>query len=156
MKPSVTPRHLASVCLISIGLAVFSSCKEDQKTGANNPKTPPPIASASWPATRTTDGGNFDVTINPEGDEILRNKHFALDLGLKAKDGDTSGITVAVDADMPAHRHGMNTKPEVSAIDGGTYRAEGMLFHMAGEWVIMVDVTRGDETERASFSVSVE
>ena len=87
---------------------------------------------------------------------MLRNQHFSVDVELEAKDGESAGITVSVDADMPAHRHGMNTKPEVSAIDGAGYRAEGMLFHMGGDWVIKVDVTRGGTTESASFPVSVE
>ena len=57
---------------------------------------------------------------------------------------------------MPAHQHGMNTKPELTDKGDGKYKVDGMLFHMSGDWVIFVDVTRGEATERASFPVLVE
>lgn len=96
------------------------------------------------------------MTLTPEGGAIERNKHFAVDVKLAAKSGDAAGATVVVDADMPAHGHGMNTKPETSAIDGGAFRTEGMLLHMGGDWIITVDVTSGGKTERATFPLTVE
>ena len=36
------------------------------------------------------------------------------------------------------------------------YRADGMLFHMSGDWVITVEMARGTESERAAFPVHVE
>lgn len=156
MKSTPQPTRIASLILSAASLLVFAACKEEVKDTSKHPNPPPAPAISSWPATQETDGGNFEVTLQPEGGEILRNQHFALELRLKPEDGDSTGITVAVDADMPAHQHGMNTKPEVSEIDGGGYRVEGMLFHMAGDWVISVDVTRNKKTERAAFPVSVE
>jgi len=41
---------------------------------------------------------------------------------------------ILVDADMPAHRHGMNYKPTVISTLPGTYVAEGFLLHMPGDW----------------------
>lgn len=152
MKATRLSMRLPAICLFGASLFFSSACKEEVGAG----KAPGPIPSSTWPATQTTDGGNFEVTVQPEGGEIVRNQHFSLELKLLAKDGDLAGVTVAVDADMPAHQHGMNTKPQVIALDGGAFRAEGMLFHMAGGWVIAVDVTRGDETERASYPVAVE
>ncbi|MCP5370230.1 MAG: hypothetical protein H6907_00730 [Hyphomicrobiales bacterium] len=38
----------------------------------------------------------------------------------------------AVDAVMPAHRHGMNYRPTVAETGPGAYRAEGFLLHMPG------------------------
>jgi hypothetical protein len=57
---------------------------------------------------------------------------------------------------MPSHGHGMNTKPETIHVDGQRYRANGMLFHMAGEWSIVVEISAGANTERAVFPVSIE
>jgi len=57
---------------------------------------------------------------------------------------------------MPAHGHGMNTQPEVVAGKEGDYRVDGMLFHMAGEWVITVEVGSQGKMERASFPVQIE
>ena len=50
----------------------------------------------------------------------------------------------------------MNTQPELVEKGERHYQVDGMLFHMAGEWVIMVDVGRDGKTERASIPVQVE
>ena len=39
-----------------------------------------------------------------------------------------------VDARMPAHRHGMNYRPRLSARAGDRWRADGLLLHMPGDW----------------------
>ena len=66
---------------------------------------------------------------------------------------DLSAVSVAkVDAVMPAHGHGMNYTPEVSTsgVEDGAivYRADGMLFHMPGEWQWQVDITVGNRLHR--------
>lgn len=122
---------------------------------ACEPAADPNAVVESWPATRKTDGGSFSVTLSPTDGDILNNKHFSLDLSVESNKGE-GPIKAEVDADMPAHGHGMNTKPEL--VDKGElkYQVDGMLFHMAGEWVIFIDVTRGETTERASFPVLLE
>ncbi|MEQ1861633.1 MAG: FixH family protein [Chthoniobacteraceae bacterium] len=115
----------------------------------------PPVA-AIWPATRKTDRGNFGVTIRPHGGRIVRNEHFSIEVVLEPGAGAGAPVSVVVDADMPAHQHGMNTKAETVHEGGNRYRANGMLFHMAGEWMITVDVAAGSTKERASFPVAIE
>lgn len=44
------------------------------------------------------------------------------------------------DAIMPAHQHGMNYIPKVTALGDGTFRVDDMLFHMPGLWELQVDV----------------
>ncbi|MGH6952870.1 MAG: hypothetical protein ACREGL_01710 [Alphaproteobacteria bacterium] len=61
-----------------------------------------------------------------------------------------------VDAYMPAHRHGMNYRPRVLRKDNGTYMAEGLLFHMPGQWQLRFDVERGGRTERLSYDIELE
>lgn len=41
---------------------------------------------------------------------------------------------LTVDAEMPAHRHGMNYRPSVSSSDPGVFVARGFLLHMPGAW----------------------
>ncbi len=45
-----------------------------------------------------------------------------------------------VDAIMPAHKHGLNYTPKVTALGDGNFRVDEMLFHMPGLWVLQVDV----------------
>ncbi|WP_170383475.1 hypothetical protein [Ruegeria atlantica] len=44
-----------------------------------------------------------------------------------------------VDAVMPAHQHGMNYLPVVTATGDGVFRVDDMLFHMPGMWELQVD-----------------
>ena len=63
---------------------------------------------------------------------------------------------VRVDAWMPAHRHGMNYKAGVTALGGGRYRAEGLMFHMAGQWEFVFELRAGGAIERLAHGVRVE
>lgn len=109
-----------------------------------------------WPATRDSESGHYSVTIKPVV-PIERNEHFSVDVGVTRTDAGKKAETgedleVRIDADMPAHRHGMNTRPEIVKTGDLQYRADGMLFHMSGDWVITVNV--GGET--VAFPVSIE
>ena len=87
----------------------------------------------------------------PEGGVPL-NEHFTLEVLV-------SGVeprSVLVDADMPAHRHGMLSAPIVSSRGEGLYRVEGMLMHMPGDWVISVVLEGDGLDERLDFPLSVD
>jgi hypothetical protein len=78
-------------------------------------------------------------------------EHFALEFAVcPAPDA------VRVDATMPEHRHGMNYRPTVTAQGGGRYRAEGLMFHMAGRWELVFEVRAGGKTERVAQSLKLE
>ena len=139
--------------IIAVCTALLVGCEQKEQASDDPPDSGTPTA--AWPATKKTERGSYSVTVNPTKGAIDLNKHFSLDVTIEASDGADS-LQVKVDADMPAHQHGMNTQPELSEKGDSTYQVDGMLFHMSGEWVIMVDVTRAGRTERASFPVQVE
>jgi len=64
--------------------------------------------------------------------------------------GDKPAELIAVDAQMPEHKHGMNYRPTIVSMGDGRYRVEGMVFHMPGRWEISIDVRAGEESERLS------
>lgn len=136
--------------IISICSVLFVSC--DQNTEVEAPATP---GDGKWPVTMTSDGGGHVVDLSPRGGSIEWNKHFALDLTLRSKKPVSENFEVRVDADMPAHRHGMNTKSETFPQGGGSYLVEGMLFHMKGDWVITVELIEGDQIEKVEYPVTV-
>ena len=68
--------------------------------------------------------------------DVAVGRHFAIEVQLCPAD---AGLT-RVDASMPAHRHGMNYRPSLTALGEGRYRAEGLMFHMAGDWELRFDV----------------
>jgi hypothetical protein len=57
-------------------------------------------------------------------------------MAIQVCDPDNTPYTgpLLVDADMPAHRHGMNYKPSVRETGPGAFLAEGFLLHMPGAW----------------------
>ena len=56
----------------------------------------------------------------------------------------------------PQHGHGMTRRASVSRGPGGLWRAEGLLFHMPGEWRLYFDVRRGALLERAEARVLLD
>ncbi len=112
----------------------------------------------SWPATRGTEGGDVLVTVMPSGGTIPLNEHFSLEVSLAAAEGSElgEGLRIAAGADMPGHGHGMLTKPETATKGRHRFRVDGMLLHMAGDWVITVDVSGAEASGRASFPVVID
>lgn len=86
-------------------------------------------------------------------DPIQVNQPFVLDLQFCPE----MPMMVAVDAHMPAHRHGMNYRPTVTSPKEGWFHADGLLFHMPGEWEFVFDVTYADgRRERLTHTVTVQ
>jgi hypothetical protein len=129
--------------------AVAAVCQRESP--ANVPAPQVLATNTSW--------GTFHVTVTPRPNPIPLNQLFALSIAVshvQDHDKPAADTTVAVDARMPEHNHGMNLQPQVSADGGGRFRADGLLFHMPGRWELYVDVTRGTEMERATFDVNLE
>lgn len=146
-------KNAIAILILAVISAASSSCGDSPDSEPVTISSPP---ITSWPATRTTDGGSFTLSLQPTEGAIRRNEHFSLELSLETRAEVSDEIAVTVDADMPAHRHGMNTHPETTALGDQRYRIDGMLFHMAGDWEITVEVSADGRHERASFPVLVE
>ena len=75
--------------------------------------------------------------------QVAVGAHFTADIAACAKSGGEPK-SVAIDAQMPEHRHGMNYRPAVKRTGPGRWRAEGLMFHMPGKWqlVFVVDGER--------------
>ncbi len=63
---------------------------------------------------------------------------------------------VAVDADMPAHRHGMNYRSRVQTSGDGRYLATGLLFHMRGQWRLIFDLDVDGQRLRLTDTVEMK
>jgi hypothetical protein len=92
-----------------------------------------------------------DYTVVYRTPPLRVGEHFAVEFAVCP-----APESVRVDAWMPDHRHGMNYKPLVAAQGGGRYRADGLMFHMAGRWEFVFELRSGGKTERLVHSVRLE
>jgi hypothetical protein len=113
-------RVLMSTLLMWSGAAVLAAC--------------PPVAADGKPLASGPLRMAWRV-VGPAPD-IVVGRHFEVELQLCPADARLT----RVDASMPAHRHGMNYRPSVVNLGEGRYRAEGLMFHMAGDWELRFDV----------------
>ncbi len=129
---------------------------------ASDAPAPPGAASGSagcgadLAGARRVETARHVIAWRADPQKIPVGRHFAIDIVACAKTGAPAASGISVDARMPSHGHGMNYKAGIKAIGEGHYRAEGLLFHMPGNWELMFDVrSDGDRAERATQAVMV-
>lgn len=102
-------------------------------------------------ARRQIEAGGVTLAYAPQPSPIPLDRHFKLAIAV-------CGVQVAalrVDADMPAHRHGMNYRATVQTAGDGRFEAQGLLFHMPGRWRLIFDVDTGGKTVRLTQELEV-
>jgi len=107
-----------------------------------------------------SNNGTYFLLISPAPDQLPLNELFSMNVRVLNVDrtpiSPAGSVQLTVDAAMPAHHHGMNTKPKVSANPDGSFTVSGMMLHMAGQWDLYFDITRNGVTERAQVSTTLE
>ena len=106
------------------------------------------IAAMILPIPQPANAGEIIVTYTtPDGPPEINRMHAWI-LYVESDSGDPiEGANIEVDGGMPAHDHGLPTKPRVTEdLGDGYYRLDGMRFHMSGYWEIVVTV-QSDESE---------
>ena len=98
---------------------------------------------------------HYMIAFRPEPLRIEVGEPFALLFNVCTKAGNP-GELVAVDAQMPEHKHAMNYQPSIVSKGDGRFRAEGLVFHMAGHWELSIDVRAGEETERLTHDYYIK
>lgn len=143
--------------------------------GADTPSSPPatpetpaaaPNAAApapeGWTAPRPTQLKRYTVGLTLEPDPPPMGELFAVSATVTDRDGQPiENAKVVLDARMPQHAHGMQTRPvpDKGTCDeagtcthpGGVYRATGFKFHMPGEWTVTVDINGPEGPDSTSF-----
>lgn len=92
------------------------------------------------------------LAVRPVPAPIVAGKMFALEIAVCRG----SVRSLRIDAQMPAHRHGMNYAPEVSRRGPGTWRAEGLMFHMPGHWQLTVEAETDAGRARLTQDLNIE
>ena len=104
---------------------------------------------------RTEEGGTA-LAFVPWPAPLAIGRHFSLDVVVCAAEGAPQRALARVDADMPAHRHGMNYRPTIRALGAGRYAVAGLMFHMPGRWRFVFDLGSGADAVRLAHEVDVE
>lgn len=110
-----------------------------------------PLAACPLPG-RPLQAGATQLAWRVDGAPITIGRHFVVDVRVCPADATLQ----RVDATMPEHRHGMNYRPGLKALGGGRWRAEGLMFHMAGRWELRFDVEAGGRVEQLRESVTLQ
>ncbi|MBP8272688.1 MAG: hypothetical protein KAX42_12515 [Sphaerotilus sp.] len=100
-------------------------------------------------------GAGYSAVVLPSRWPIPVGQHFSLQVQLCTAAGAGLPQSLRVDADMPAHRHGMNYRTTVKDMGSGRYLAEGLLFHMPGRWRLRLDLGQGAEVVRLEQALEV-
>ena len=79
-------------------------------------------------------------------------QHFEVHGVICPAAGQPMPTLLRVDADMPAHRHGMNYRASTELQADGRFTSRGLLFHMPGRWRFIFDIGG----TRLSHQLSVE
>lgn len=100
--------------------------------------------------------GRYAVVVETRPSPVPLNEPFEAVVRVTPRTPPSAPLAVEVDARMPEHFHGMNRVARTTAQADGTFRAEGLLFHMPGRWELYVDVTEGPRTERAQMEIRLK
>jgi hypothetical protein len=70
-------------------------------------------------------------------------------LHIESESGElVTGASIEVTGGMPAHDHGLPTRPRViEELEDGNYRLDGMRFHMAGDWELTISIVADGKTD---------
>ncbi len=93
--------------------------------------------------------GLFTVSYESALQPIEINQMHYWVLHIESEGGEpVTGADVEVTGGMPAHDHGLPTRPRVTTeLEDGNYRLDGMRFHMAGDWELTIRISVDGKTD---------
>ncbi len=166
---TASPAH--SILGLALAISLSAGCSAPGASGAHRangrvePRPPreeidDPTAPKPWDggAEIASNDGAWRVVYKVGKSPIPRGETFSIDawvFAADAPDKPRADVSLAVDAAMPQHGHGMNRVPRIESLGGGRFRIDGLLFHMPGKWELYFDVGRGALTERAQADVEI-
>lgn len=145
----VTARAFALVALL-LAAPAFA-----QVTGIEAGAVEPHSSAASVTSTtRWSEKRLFEVsyTATPSPVPLLTTHSWTVTIA----DGEGRPVrdaTVTVLGGMPEHDHGFPTTPQVKPLGDGRYLVEGIKFHMPGDWVVILRIQAGANSDSVRFEL---
>ena len=111
---------------------------------------------AAEPLTWTSEQGLFQLSAESSLDPIEINRMHSWVLQVRANGEPVTGASFAVAGGMPAHDHGLPTRPRVTEELGqGRYRLDGLRFHMHGDWQLKIDISAGGQSDTVIITLTL-
>jgi hypothetical protein len=131
------PAALALAAVLLAPLPSFAACPEAAQ-GFARLSTPEAEIAYRW-----------------QPDTLKVGQFFTMDVIACRMPGSGAVQTIVVDAQMPAHGHGMNYRP--TAIESGPsqFRMSGLMLHMPGRWRLTVDLVQADRRTRLTHDLDL-
>jgi len=115
-----------------------------------------PAASEFGLGPRTSAAGWYVATLEPA--RPLRPRQMQT-VRLVVRDGEGGAIDeaqIAIEGGMPAHGHGLPTRPRVTrSLGDGIYEIEGVRFNMGGWWEFKLAITGPRGVDTVTFNLAV-
>jgi hypothetical protein len=126
--------------------------------GCSSPSAAAPQAAAEYATERMSNAGLYRVTYRPETTPVPVQRLQAWTLHIARPDGTpVADAQIAVDGDMPEHRHGLPTRPRMTRYLGnGDYLVEGIKFQMGGWWVMDFAISSEGRTDSVRFNLQLK
>jgi hypothetical protein len=107
--------------------------------------------------TRMSGSDRFRVSMRSNVDPVPLSRIHSWTLHLETPEGVAiDDAQIGVYGDMPAHRHGLPTKPKVTENrGGGDYLIEGVKFTMPGRWQLILIITADGKRDKAKFNIDL-
>lgn len=114
-------------------------------------------AFAVEPAQWLSEGGSYKVSYQSSITPVEINRIHEWVLHVETGDGAVvEGAEITIEGGMRVHDHGLPTRPRVTAYLGdGNYRVQGVRFHMAGEWQIVVTIRIDGHVDSAEIELEL-
>ena len=107
--------------------------------------------------TQMSGSDRFRVSMRSNVDPVPLSQIHSWTLHLETPDGvAVDDAQIGVYGDMPAHRHGLPTRPKVTENrGGGDYLIEGVKFTMPGRWQLILIITADGKRDKAKFNIDL-
>ena len=156
VRESAGRRGALTLCLALLAAALpGAGAAQPAHAGQGQPAARVPTV--LFPNSIVREDRAFAMTLATSPSPIRLNEPFELTILIRPLTADARGaLSATVDARMPAHSHGMNTRPQREPLGDDQFRFRGLLFHMAGEWELVIDVAQGRARDRGVVRLVIE
>jgi hypothetical protein len=141
--------------LIVVG-AIAATVLALSALGMGHARVARPAASEFGPKSRVSAQGLYVVSLQG-ADSLKARKMYTLQaIVLDRAGAPVTEAAITIGGGMPEHRHGLPTKPRVTAnLGNGSYEISGVRFNMGGWWELKLTVEGPAGTDTVTFNLAV-